>query len=498
MTPDFSLVEAYTSKTTGFKFRGLELRFALSHGLFSSAGVDRGTALLLRVLSRVWDEDRAAGRPPPRRILDAGCGAGIIAVCAAAALQNIPGGWTGTRGAGDAGSPEFYLRAQDRDELARLFTGYNARINGVDSECFSAHTEALLSSPPGSRWDLILSNIPAKAGRPVLEDFVHRSIRLLNPGGKVLIVAVNTLADFFRSQISGAGGRLVREGAAAQGAAAQRAGAEHTVFVYAAGPGAEGEIAAGEQPRSRPGGAAGAETPGVETVRAGAGFLEANPFYRRQTADCELEGVPLRLDTIHGAPGFDRPGGAVEAAAKLTRRLGPPARPAGEAAAPSVLIHEPDQGWFPRWLLAFPGQSSPVTELVLSGRNILALEAARHNALQARPPARAAGETAAGPVLSVIPMVELSPRGLADFTENSGAPAGRFGFIAAFPETVPRTDRRDALWEGLAALLAPGGLAVVSLPASEAERFDRKKPPGFCRRGDLKRKGFRALAYEKK
>jgi hypothetical protein len=74
---------------------------------------------------------------------------------------------------------------------------------------------------------------------------------------------------------------------------------------------------------------------------------------------------------------------------------------------------------------------------------------------------------------------------------------GRFGFIAVFPETVPRTDRRAALWEGLTALLAPGGFAVISLPSSEADRFDRKKPPGFRRLGDLKRNGFRALAYEK-
>jgi hypothetical protein len=486
VTPDCPLVESYTSKISVFKFRGLELRFALSHGLFSSTGIDRGTALLLKVLSHVWDEDRAAGRPPSRRILDSGCGAGIIAICAAAGMKFFPGL--------PRASGFFHIRAQDRDELARLFTAYNARANGIGPDNFSAHTEPLLAGPPGSRWDLILSNIPAKAGRPVLEDFVRRSMLLLTPGGKALMVAVNTLADFFRSQIAGAGGLLVRE----------EAGVEHTVFVYAAAQGAEagtpGEPNAGPEPEAGESAYAGegerSRSPFAETPRTGAGFLVSNPFYLRQKADAELAGIPLRLDTIHGAPGFDRPGGAAEAAAKLTRRLGMPAL----AAPASVLVHEPDQGWFPAWLLAFleregagenPGRACPVSDMVLTGRNILALEAARHNARQAV-------ETAAGPALSVIPAVELSTPGLAGLLENAGgAPAGRFGLIAVFPEAVPRTDRRAALWEGLAAFLAPGGRAVVSFPSSEADRFDRQKPPGFRRLGDLKRKGFRALAYEK-
>jgi 16S rRNA G1207 methylase RsmC len=480
--PDFPLVEPYTSKTVVFKFRGREFRFALSHGLFSSAGVDRGTALLLKVLSREWDEDRAPGRPPPRTILDAGCGAGIIAVCAAAALRDLYGGAAVQAGAVDGG-PAFHVRAQDRDELARLFTAYNAGANGIGPEYLSAHTEALLSGPPGSRWDLILSNIPAKAGRPVLEDFIRRPAFLLRPGGKVMIVAVNTLADFFRSLIRRAGGELLREDR----------GPEHTVFAYGAGQDPEAARAVVEEPPLQTAGPA----------RAGEDLLISRPFYIRRRAEYELAGIPLGLDTIHGAAGFDRPGGAAEAAAKLAIRLG---RESFVSAAPAVLIHEPEQGWFPAWLLAFLEQERdganvrrnyPVKAMVLSGRNILALEAARHNLREARQLIPPAAENA-GPEPAIIPGVELSPAGLAGLAESGGsAAAGRFGFIAAFPETVPRTDRRAALWDGLAAFLAPRGLALIALPSSEADRFDRAKPPGFRRLGDLKRKGFRALAYGK-
>jgi hypothetical protein len=110
-----------------------------------------------------------------------------MGICAAAAL------------AGDGSS---YVRCQDRDELDRLFTEYNALKNGIPAPRLSAHTEPLLGGLVAARWDLILSNIPAKAGKPVLEDFVLRSAGLLNPSGRVLIVVVNPLANWFRSWIT--------------------------------------------------------------------------------------------------------------------------------------------------------------------------------------------------------------------------------------------------------------------------------------------------------
>jgi hypothetical protein len=54
-----------------------------------------------------------------------------------------------------------------------------------------------------------------------------------------------------------------------------------------------------------------------------------------------------------------------------------------------------------------------------------------------------------------------------------------------------------ALWEDLARMLRPGGNALIALPSSEAEKFDRKKTEGFTRMGDIKRQGFRALAYRR-
>jgi len=180
------ILSHYINKSVSLKFRGVVFSFDLSHGLFSSVGVDAGTQLLLKVFSRILDEDVAATRPLPRAVLDAGCGTGVIGICAAAAIKAL------------AGEEGLYVRCQDRDELARLVTSHNVAKNNISQGMLEACTEPLLAAAANEKWDLILTNIPAKAGNPVLEDFVRRSGFLLNPGGRVLMVAVNTLADFFQ------------------------------------------------------------------------------------------------------------------------------------------------------------------------------------------------------------------------------------------------------------------------------------------------------------
>jgi hypothetical protein len=540
-------VSPYISKEVSFRFRGIDFKFALSHGLFSSNDIDTGTRLLLRVLSQTWDRDIAEGHPLPHAVLDAGCGVGVIGICAARALMQLYVEAVDNTGSVDAGAsgidgdaerPPFFVRAQDRDELARLFTNYNAEKNllqtaegGIGPDCnnpvpvppqsvppappsiptaLEAYTEPLLAFPADCRWDLILTNIPAKAGAPVLDDFVCRSLAALNPGGRVIMVAVNTLSLFFRSLIN-RNGALVRE----------ETGKEHTVFVYqrkqprspvdAAGlpesAGADSDSGT-EQDEPVTGATGGLPRRQCGPVIAGENFVRDNPFYLRSSGDYEMEGISYHIDAVHGAAEFDRPGGAAAAAAKLVCRLELekiyplPKKTYNEAEVRgAILIHESGQGHFPAWLLRYGARGTDGGAengggffhpklLVLSGRNILALKAARHNT-------KAALVTAETLVsIRAIPRTELQappelPAALPELSIEA------YYLIVVFPETVPQSDRTGALWEGLAQLLLPGGTALVSLPSSEAEKFDRKKTAGFSRLGDIKRQGFRALAYRR-
>jgi hypothetical protein len=203
-----------------------------------------------------------------------------------------------------------------------------------------------------------------------------------------------------------------------------------------------------------------------------------------------MEGIAYHIDALHGVADFDNPSGAVAAAVRLITQLRSSLAAIGSPRA--VLVHEPDQGHFPVWFMNYlrwklADANFPACTMVLSGRNILALEASRHN-LQGR--------------ALMVPAVDILVNSgeLLAALENtdSGGPKGRYNMVILFPEAVPQTNRINAYWEGLGELLEPGGIALIALPASQAERFDREKPKDFSRLGDFKRHGFRALAYRKK
>jgi hypothetical protein len=391
----------------------------------------------------------------PRSVLDAGCGTGILGVCAARALDAARAGWDGL------------AVAQDRDELARVFTLYNAALNGVPPASLTARTEPLLAGPPEEGWDLILSNIPAKTGKPVLLDFVSRSAACLSAGGRVMLVVVNPLAGLFRARIAGLGLPLLYE----------EPGREHTVFMYG-----RNEQTAGREP---------AFDSGASNRDA---FPQKWPAYIRGSAQYTMEKVSYRIDAFHGAAGFDTPGGAVQTAVKLLNRLDGRIKrlvPAGQP-EPPILVFEPDQGHFPAWLAASKPVSLPAGRRVFAGRNILSLEASRHNTLCAL---KTGGNVDGGErEITLLPAVDP------DLDRAALAALGPYGLIAFFPEAVPQTggtERPDAWWPALASMLLPGGLLITALPASGAERFDRRKLRGFTRLGDLRRMGFRALAYRR-
>jgi hypothetical protein len=301
---------------------------------------------------------------------------------------------------------------------------------------------------------LILSNIPAKTGEPVLLDFIVRSAGLLSEQGSVMVVVVNTLSGLLRSRIRELALPLLRD----------EKGTEHTVLVY--GAGIKPKLAPNSDPKD-----------------TGDDFFRQWPTYFRYAGEHEIKDIRYHIDASHGVPDFDTPSGAVTAAARLTTRLGPAIGSC--CASRAILVHEPDQGHFPVWLLKYlernfqQGFPRGFRRAVLSGRNILALEASRHNL---------------GGEVQIVPAVDIA----LNRDALLAAADMPYGAVFLFPGIVPRTNRLGACWEGLEALLEPGGIAVAAFPSVPAERFDREKPRGLVRLGDHKRHGFRALGYEKR
>jgi 16S rRNA G1207 methylase RsmC len=423
-------LETFGNKQVDFRFRGIDLVFTLSHGIFSSADIDSGTRFLLKVLSKSWDDDLAENRALPLTVLDAGSGVGVIGVAIAAALKP---------------TQKVFVRCQDRDELARVFTETNARRNNISSEILQAYAEPLLSSPPETTYDLIISNIPAKTGKPVLQDFVHRSAEMLNQNGKVFVVIVNPLAELFRSWITESSLHLLHE----------ETGKDHTVFVY----GNEKDFSANRN--------------NFEMTH------DDSPYIRHEE-DCKLEGQIFPMRTFHGAADFDNPGILVQHTAKLIAKMN--LAKIFSSSSIKIFTHESGQGYLPIWLGKY-FKNLVDGKIILSGRNIISLKASHYNCEKNNLPSE------------IFPSIDVgyNHHQIENLFGDDKTPR----LIIAFPESIPTIDRFAAMWEGLHALLRSGDIALIGFSSTEANNFDKIKPKGFSRMQEIKRDGFRVMAYQR-
>ncbi|RRR71558.1 MAG: methyltransferase domain-containing protein [Candidatus Viridilinea halotolerans] len=158
-------MDAYFKKDLPYSHRGQQFTFAVGHTLFSSFQVDEGSDLLLRTLEPATI---------PERILDLGCGVGILGITLArrfAAAQVV---------------------LADVNLLALRYARHNAVRNGVEHAQIIGSV-GLETVPPGP-YDLIVSNIPAKIGDLAIEqDFILGPLAQLRAGGEYWFVVVSGL-----------------------------------------------------------------------------------------------------------------------------------------------------------------------------------------------------------------------------------------------------------------------------------------------------------------
>ena len=171
---------AYTHREVPLEFAGRRLSFATSLALFSSHQVDVGSRLLLRTLDLAL-----ADRPAEdARILDLGCGYGALGI-ALAALSEVAS-----------------VDLVDRDALGLDMARENARRNGVEACVTAFATLGLDDLPPEARYDLVVSNLPGKAGSRVIASMLLDPLGLLRPGGFVAVVVIEPIRDLVASTLA--------------------------------------------------------------------------------------------------------------------------------------------------------------------------------------------------------------------------------------------------------------------------------------------------------
>ncbi len=147
---------------------GFPFVFHTTWGLFSPRNIDEGSELLLRYLEIKPDDD----------CLDLGCGYGPLGLSMAKL------------------APQGKTTLVDKDFKAVEYSNKNAELNQI------TNAEALLSNGfdqiRDRRFDVVVSNIPAKVGNELLNLFLCDAYQQMNSGGRIYVVTINGLRKFIK------------------------------------------------------------------------------------------------------------------------------------------------------------------------------------------------------------------------------------------------------------------------------------------------------------
>ncbi len=170
-------MERWHKKDVRLTWNTRTTNYAVAQELFSSHEVDGGSRLLLRSLD-------VASFPEHGSALDFGCGYGVLGLAVRDALP----GWT--------------VRFVDRDALAVAFSRWNAERLQFEDGSATSSVGLGLDGAPESGCDLILWNVPGKAGETVIHRLTLDVATALADGGLAALVVVNPLAGAIQAALA--------------------------------------------------------------------------------------------------------------------------------------------------------------------------------------------------------------------------------------------------------------------------------------------------------
>ena len=141
-----------------YTYKGNVLKYNADNGVFSKDRVDFGTNVLLNALPDIEASSR---------VLDVGCGYGIIGIAIAKSNPNID------------------VEMVDVNERAINLTRENINMNKVSNA--KAYLSNLYENVSGT-FDYIISNPPIRAGKEIVHGVAKNGYEHLNKGGKIYLV----------------------------------------------------------------------------------------------------------------------------------------------------------------------------------------------------------------------------------------------------------------------------------------------------------------------
>ena len=151
---------------------GNKLTFTSTWGIFSPREIDEGTHLLLKHIKIKPTDD----------CFDLGCGYGPIGLSLAKVAN------------------QGQTLMVDKDFMAVEYSNRNAKLNNIKN------AQAMLSNgfqhiDPQRKFDIVVSNVPAKVGKEMLSLMLHDAYQHLKPEGKIYLVTINGLRQYMKRNL---------------------------------------------------------------------------------------------------------------------------------------------------------------------------------------------------------------------------------------------------------------------------------------------------------
>jgi SAM-dependent methyltransferase len=421
------------NKKVSFRFCGRDLYFYLSMGLFSSFDIDTGSKQLLKILAEKIDFSKI------NHLLDTGCGTGVIAISLKKAF------------------PHVSIDALDRDTLALEITSENASLNNTDISIYSGlDTLTVQPHKPDApfankkKYDLITTNIPAKAGLPVLHRFFLNGLASLSKGGHFAVVIVEPLRKTAEDLIAEFGANIIFEEHISK----------HSVFIIQSDQKADTSL-------------------NHDTAFPG-------PYLRKDRLSFAGKNISYILSTVFDLSGFDTIPIPSAVSSDCYAKLEPDQK--------TFLFWNPGQGHSAVMILikrfSQNRTASKNCQCVLAGRDILALLISYFNIMHEFPEISCSIVPAAG-------IEYLS--GKMDMDDGSRTVVSKFDFIGIEPNIISGFSFTEALHKSVPNILSPQGTVLVSGKSSDIGRISA--PTHLLSTTHSKKtKGFRAvgLSYKNK
>lgn len=149
--------------------RGHDLELHSTWGLFSPEKIDTGSELLLKHVEVSSDDE----------VLDLGCGYGALSMPIAKMAVNGK------------------VHMVDKDFVAVEYAKKNADINNIpNAEAYLSN--AFSNVDKDAKFDLIVSNVPAKVSREMLWIMLEEAKLHLKEGGRIYVVVISGLKEFIK------------------------------------------------------------------------------------------------------------------------------------------------------------------------------------------------------------------------------------------------------------------------------------------------------------